>query len=480
MKNILLITTPWEENPITAPTTDDETHYPIGLAYLHSYLESKGYDVDTLWLNNADDSGHNSWRKTLSMYLNHRRYFVVGFNVLTMNRTSTYEGIEYVHENYPNLQIVLGGIHATIMYEQIIKKYPYVIVIRGEGEITFVDLLGALENHTSLFDIPGIAYYYHNGMVIATPDRELIEDLDILPFPEHHIFFSYRPVSHPRSRISECTRTFAGILTSRGCPNQCSFCCLNPVSKRTVRFRSIPNVIKEVQHLIKNFPTLTTIWIHDDSFFLNNNRVIEFCDEIIRLGIKIDFVCSGRVKPLSPGMILKLGQAGFKTVMLGLESGDNQILNSCHKGITQDDVTRAVELFAKSSIDLVLFLIVGLPGETIETITTTAKFIQKLQKIKYIFYQDIGILMVYPGTEVYQLMKDSGKITDDYWMTGQPTPVYTANNSAETLYEFKNLVLDHIAIHRVITINGFIHQWYMILWSVPYVFRRLYKKFGKI
>jgi len=464
MKNILLVTTPWEENPITSRVSDDDTHYPIGVAYLHSYLESKGYDVDTLWLNNSPDSGLNAWRKTLSMYLEHRRYFVVGFNVLTMNRVSTYEGIEYIHENYPNIQIVLGGIHTTIMYEQIIQKYPYVIVIRGEGEITFVDLLENLGNHTNLFDVPGIAYHYHNGMVITTPDRELIKDLDILPFPEHQLFFT------------SGKRTFAGILTSRGCPNHCSFCCLNPVSKRTVRFRSIPNVIKEVQYLIKNFPTLTTIWIHDDSFFLNNNRVIEFCDEIIRLGIKIDFVCSGRVKPLSSEMVLKLERAGFKTVMLGLESGDNQILNSCHKGITQDDVIRAVELFAKSSIDLVLFLIVGLPGETTETIATTAKFIQKLQKIKYIFYQDIGILMVYPGTEVYQLMKDSGKISDDYWITGQPTPVYTANNSIETLYEFKNLVLDHIAIHRIITASGFIHQWYMIAWSVSYIARKLHKK----
>jgi len=175
-------------------------------------------------------------------------------------------------------------------------------------------------------------------------------------------------------------------------------------------------------------------------------------------------------------MILKLEQAGFKTVMLGLESGNNQILNSCHKGITQDDVTRAVELFAKSDIDLVLFLIVGLPGETIETITTTARFIQKLQKIKYIFYQDIGILMVYPGTEVYQLMKDCGKISDDYWMTGQPTPIYTVDNSVETLYEFKNLVLDHIAIQRVITASGFIHQWYMIAWGVSYIARKLRKK----
>jgi len=304
---------------------------------------------------------------------------VIGFQIITSNRVSTYRLIEYIHENYPKIKLVVGGIHTTIMYKQLIERYPFLVAVLGEGERTFMELIKEINKEKPNFKkIDGIAFY-KNKRVMRTKPRELIKDLDELPFPKHELFF------RDKSRFSGC------ILTSRGCHFSCSFCCLNPEAKRIVRFRSPKNVVDEIEYMINSFPQMTEIDILDDSFFTDNERVIEICNEIIRRNIKINFVCSGRVKPLSAKMIKKLEEANFKKVMLGLESGDNSILKSCHKGINQEDVINAFKLFSKSPITLKTFLIIGLPGENINTVRETARFIKQIQKIKYVSYANFQI-----------------------------------------------------------------------------------------
>jgi len=382
---------------------------------------------------------------------------IVGFNVLTMNRVNTFKAIEFMRVVYPQIKIVLGGIHATLMYEQILKKYPEVIIIRGEGEITFADLLKNLDN---LHNVDGIAFW-ENDRVVLNKNRELISDLDILPFPKHSLFF-------------EGDRTTASILTSRGCPNNCSFCCLNPISKRTVRFRSKENVINEIKYLIDKFPKLKSVWIHDDSFFLDNLRVISICEDIIKYDLhkKVSFTCSGRFKPITQDMVNWLEKANFRTVMFGLESGSNRILARCNKHITQDDAEKAIRMFVGKDIDVSLFLIVGLPGEDWESVNETCDLVTRLQKIKYMAFKDIGILIVYPGTEVYDAVKDAGQITDNYWITDKSTPLYNVEHSIATLGEYKKYILNRISIDNIITIDGFRSQIHMIPHALSFVIKR--------
>jgi radical SAM superfamily enzyme YgiQ (UPF0313 family) len=168
---------------------------------------------------------------------------------------------------------------------------------------------------------------------------------------------------------------------------------------------------------------------------------------------------------------MKLEQANFTKVLVGLESGDNRVLKLTHKAITQDDVLRAFNLFAKTKIEVYAFLIVGLPGETKETLLETARFVKKLQRIKYMYYHDVGVLMVYPGTEVYRMMEQKGLINDDYWLTDKPVPYYTVDYTVEELFEFKEILLDHISFERALTPRGLKAQRRMIpaitkfLWS---------------
>lgn len=442
--NILLVSASFE-NEWRSSVINANSHYPLGLGYIHCVLENNGHKVQTLFLN---DTPFNDCFQTVKKTLKFCAPEIVGFNILTNNRVSTFKLMKYIHTHYPKIKIIIGGIHTSVMCRQIVNKYPYCVAVIGEGEITTPKLIEKLLTSTSLHTVDGIVYK-KGHKVIQTNERELITDLDVLPFPKHEIFFSPE-------------RTMANILTSRGCPNNCSFCVLDVISRRRHRKRSIENVIAEIRELVDKFPRLESVWIHDDQFFLDNQRVIKFCQEIVRWKIKLRFICSGRFKPVSAKMVRWLQKAGFMQVLFGLESGSERILRLCHKNITQKDVISTIQLFKKTHIFVVMFLITGLIGETDESIRETYEFVKKVQRIKYVFYHDISILTVYPGTEVYEKAKKAGIINDAYWLTDKPTPLYTVEHSSKKLMAMKNETLDHIALFRIHTIKGFMGQFDMI------------------
>ena len=474
---ILLITSSFEENTQILKSSDkkyvqekmDTQHYPIGIAYLHSYVESRGNDIRSLFLNSYS---YEICFEEVEKAIREFSPDIVGLQMLTQNRVSSYRLMEKIHRDYPHIKLVAGGIHATIMFEQLVKKYPFLIVVIGEGEITFVELIRALMAKSDIFAVEGIAFN-RGGEVVRTMPRPLIENLDMLPFPKHELFFDHN-------------RAFGCMLTSRGCPFRCSFCALESITRRAHRTRSIKNVVDEVELMAKKFPQMKRVWIHDDTFFLNNQRAIEFCDEVIRRGIKLEFVASGRLKPVTCELIKKLEQANFVKILFGLESGTDEILFAAHKGITQKDVVETFKLLANTSkIEVVAFLIVGLPGETLGTVYNSARFVQSLQKIKYIYYDDIGILIIYPGTEVYRLAKEHGIIDDEFWLSDAFTPLYTAEHSLQSLYKLKKIMLEHIALKRIASPGGFKAQLGMLPYIPKYLWgeraillNKIYNKIG--
>lgn len=463
-RRVLLITTNTENVDINNVSKehrkkriieDDSSHYPLGLAYLHSATETAGNEVQTLFLNNrADQDCFNEIKETLNSFMPD----VVGFQMLTQNRVSTYRMIEYFNEKHPHVKIIIGGMHATLMYKQLVEKYPYVIIILGEGEITLPELIDEIfKPLPNLNLIDGIAFF-SNRSVIKTNPRKLIENLDNVPFPKHEIFFNRK-------------RTAGSIMTTRGCPFNCSFCCLDSISRRKVRSRSVFNVIEEIEWMINKFPQMNNIWIHDDTFFANNDRVIEFCDEIIKRKIKIKFICNGRIKPVKKEMVEKLEKANFSRVLFGLESGDNGILQKCHKGIKQEDVIETYKLFEKTKIKLFSHLIIGLPGENLQTVKETAKLIKKLQKIKYVPNYSAYILTIFPGTEIYEIAKRAHLLKDGFWLTNEITPFFTVENNYKQLVKLQNILMNHISpIRSFTTLTGFIAQFDVIPYHIKYMF----------
>lgn len=457
---ILLITTSFENETRSTLNTYD-TFYPVGLGYLHSCLENCQFEVKTLFLNNHYyEDCYDQSMETVAEY----KPDIVGFQVLSNNRISTYRLIESIHEKYPSIKIVLGGIHATLMYKQLVERYQFINVVIGEAEITFPELAEKLINNDYNFDnVDGIAFYQNNE-VIKTKDRELIEDLDTLPFPKHEVFFVPG-------------RRGGNILTTRGCPCKCSFCCLDTLSKRRVRFRSVKNVVDEIEYMHKKFPQMRELCIYDDTFFVDNQRVIDICEEIVRRKIKLKFICSGRLKPISKELITALEKAGFIRVLLGLESGSDKVLKLTNKGITKDDAVNAIKLFKNSPINFLPYMIAGLPGEDINTVKETIKFMKKLQRIKYIPIGGFPILWVYPGTEVYEKVKAAGLINDEYWLTDKPVPHYTVENTIEEIRKFNEMLTVNLDLHKFFTLPGF---WAQIT-VLPSIIRYLYqKKTGKL
>ncbi|OGG11305.1 hypothetical protein A2Z00_02395 [Candidatus Gottesmanbacteria bacterium RBG_13_45_10] len=449
--NILLVTSTIEDQARNKSITYN-SHYPLGLGYLHAFLEKHDHKVNTLFLN---DYPYHACKKILMDNIRSNQPDVVGFNIITQNRASSFRLIKIFHETNPKIHILIGGIHATIMYKQILRRFPYVVAVLGEGELTTKELLETIETKRSIRKVNGIAFV-SKGKIIKTKDRELIQDLDTIPFPKHEIYFSEK-------------RTIASMITSRGCPFHCSFCVLKAITRSVPRKRSINNVIQEIEYLVTRYPQLETIWFHDDQFFLINARVIEFCNEIVRRKIKLKFICSGRFKPVSKEMVQALERAGFMQVLFGLESGSPKILKLCRKFITQEEVINTVALFKNTKIILTAFLIVGLYGETEETVNETIRFVQRMQKVKYFYFDDIGTLVIYPGTEIYNIAKRAGFIRDSYWLTEKPTPLFTVEHTKHELSLYKNRVVNAIALKHVITFKGFLAQYHMIPWIIKFV-----------
>ena len=461
IKKVLLISAPFEEISLINASdlrpkgikNDDMSHYPLGFAYLYSYLEPHGYTLDHLFLNNHP---YNESEKKIIQKIFDFQPDVVGLQIFTQNRVSSFRVIEMIEQKYPSIQIVIGGIHTTVMYKQILKRYPRLIAVLGEGEVTFLELLSKLKSNTGLNMVRGIAFN-NGGNIIKTKERPLIDNIDNLPFPKHKPFF------RGNKRQIMC------LMTSRGCPFACSFCCLDSISRRRVRLRSPENVIKEIEEITNKLPQIKKIWIEDDNFFIDNQRVVDICDLIIkkRLNKKFSFVCSGRIKPVNQKMLFKLKEANFKKILMGLESGDDGILKKCHKGIQANDAILTAKMFAKADLDMGMFLIIGLPGENMETIKNTAKVVKKIQKTHYLPFGDCSLLVTYPGTEVYELAKKGGAITDDFWMTDQPTPVFTLENSIEEIQNYKRYLLKNISYNYLLTFRGIISQFFV----VPQIFK---------
>lgn len=457
---VLLTCTSIEDTSRTEDSPD--SHYPLGLAYLHSYLDKHSdHEVETHFLNNVNsDICFNKIKSEIEAF----KPDVVGISIMTFSRTSSYRMIEYLTQNHPDIKIILGGMHPTVMWKNMLKKYTNTIIVVGEGEVTFHELLDCLEEGNDIAEVTGIAY--NNGEeIVKTGERDLIDDLDTLEFPKHEIFLWEG-------------KKMANLLTSRGCPFKCNFCVLDHISLRKVRFRGAEDVCNEIEEILRICPTVETIWLHDDAFMINKKSTMALCREIIKRGIKTNFTCSARFRPVSRELIQLMEQAGFNHVLFGLESGAQDIIDDMKKGITKDHIRYATALFAESNIKTTAFLIVGLPGETQETVDETIDFVMEMQFNNYLYYDEIGVAMIYPGAEVYTIAKARsleipgyGVLDDDYWLTSGEVPYYECENSYEQLLVWKEQIRDAISLNRINDPKIFLKQKKLLPSIIKYSFK---------
>ncbi|NQS90687.1 radical SAM protein [Patescibacteria group bacterium] len=388
--------------------------YQLGIAYLGAVLEQKGHLVKFF---DFFDIPFNVIERKFIRKVKKLKPDIVGFSLLTMNRISSFRLVKNIKAINPNIKIILGGIHCSTLYEQILLNFPVDAICVGEGESIINELVENIDDPKKLKKVKGIAFL-DNKEVIVTHPAEPIKDLDSLPFPKHESFLT------DKSDV-------AYIMSSRGCVSKCIFCSTQ-VYWRTWRSRNPKKVVDEIEYIKRKFPNIKHIWFYDDNFTLDNQRVIEICKELMRRKVKVTWSCGGRVHPISYEMLKYMKKAGCKLITFGIESGSPRILKGMKKFITREQIIRAFKLLKNAKMNIGALLIVGLPGENDKTVNET---IDMLKKVKFAA-PGVAILEIYPNTELYELAKQKGLLDDNYWLTEKRIPIYTCEH---TPYELRKM-----------------------------------------
>ncbi|MDD5005799.1 MAG: radical SAM protein [Candidatus Omnitrophica bacterium] len=375
---------------------------PLGLLYVGTVLKNSGHEVRLL---DIDTEGINE-DKFKDVF---KEFDPAAVGITSVTPTIN-DALKWarISKGIKNIPVVLGGIHATITAEEIIVNDSVDIVVVGEGEATADELFRELEQPSpNLRNIKGI-WFKEKGRPTICAARPLIDNLDMLPFPDIALIKNANAFMPPDAT----DLPVATIITSRGCPGECSFCCVKQIFSRRFRARSVKNIIAEIKELI-NRNGIKEIHIADDTFTLIKQRVLDFCREIKNQNIKVNFQFMNGLRAdfVDRDILTALKETGFKTVGYGVESANPEILKNIKKHIPLETTKKAFKLSKELGFETWAFLIFGLPGESEYTIRETIDFSKEIDPDFAKFY----ILKPYPGSEVYkQLKKDNLLLSDNY------------------------------------------------------------------
>jgi radical SAM superfamily enzyme YgiQ (UPF0313 family) len=383
---------------------------PMGLLYLAAVLEKNDYEVDVL-----DILVSRYTKDKIKRKLEQYQPDIVGVTAVTMNYNTASDILKYCKSVNPDLTTLIGGPHVTFAAEETLNEAPWIdIVVMGEGEETILDIVGGKK----LEQISGIAF--RSEGVQITPQRALIEDLDELPLPARHLF----PISRYHALASHCS-----LITGRGCPFNCIFCVGSKMGGRRARFRNPKLVVDEIEvGLSYGFDEVN---FEDDLFTYNHRHLNAICDEIIARGLDLKWSVFARVDTVNPVVLKKLREAGCEWLCYGIESGNQEILDTVKKKITLDMIRESVQMAKDAGVNVLASFILGLPGETKETLKQTADFAQELDT-----YYGFHVLAPFPGTEVREMADEYGLdiLTSDWSKYDANRPVSrTADASPEDI-----------------------------------------------
>ena len=362
-----------------------------------AYLTGTGLNN---YLNDLKDLSRPIWRKiksTISEY----KPTVVGISAKSQNFASVCNIARFTKEINKQIIIIVGGPHPSMVGADVLNCLDIDICVKGEGEKTIVELLNAIDAQKELDGVKGIIYRKNNQIFENAP-REFIKDLDSLCFP-------YENVAEVLKDYSTYPITaFKNIFATRGCPNNCFFCGSREIWSRKVRVRSPENVVKEIKCL--QAKGLYSVNFNDDIFGINKQYIKNLCNALIIHCPGLKWSCEFHVKLVDEETISLMKAAGCFSIALGIESGNNEILESMRKNFTVEEAVSACKIIKKSGIELHAFFMVGFPQETENTLNDTVATIKKIKSETIVY----SIFTPYPGTEAFEFCKEKGLIGDRY------------------------------------------------------------------
>ncbi len=424
---------------------DQIYHFPLGLLYLGSTLKKNGIEVKIIDLSNLYYAQLINQKKQLKRFPSVEGYVeenlhknfedfkpdVIGIGCVF---TGAFEGVKIIarkaKELLPDIPIVIGGIHATLFPTQILKNQSYIdYVIIGEGETSFLELVKCLTNNSekSIDSIDGIAFR-KNGNIIKNSKTKFIENLDELPFVDFSLL-NIKNYEFDTSNWFSPKKMKVGlpfpILSSRSCPNRCSFCSMWLVHGPRIRFRSPKKVVDEIQDLYTRYGARYFSFV-DDNLTFNKKRILEICNEITKrdLNIQFDTPNGVAIKSLDEEIIDAMVAAGLVKINLSPENGSEYIRNDViRKNLKTEKIYEVFNYCAKhSNLYISAYFIIGMPQETHETLRETYEMITKLPVDRISF----SLATPYPGTELYRYCKEHGLLHYNH----------------ESSYDFKREYLD--------------------------------------
>jgi len=380
------------------PTTE-----PLGLAYLAASI--KKYSTHSVEIIDAEVSQYNN--EDLINQINKLRPEAIGISILTPNYTKAIETINAIKESIENVKIIVGGPHVTIFPKETLEKNEKIDYgVIGEGEITIVELLNAIESKKNVNKVEGIVYRIKKSIKLTSP-RQYIRNIDDIPKPARELLDmnKYKPAPTYYKRLPSYI-----ILTTRGCPYRCSYC--SKVFGSVYRFHSVERILEEINELITRYNTKEIIF-RDDTFTVNKKIVTNLCNELINKGInkKIKWTCMTRVNLVDEEILQLMKRAGCWSIHYGIESGSQRLLDLIQKDITIEQIKNTVKWTKSAGIEVKAFFMIGLPTETKEETLQTLKFMKELD----VDWVQVTITVPYPGTKLFEIAKSDGTLKSTNW-----------------------------------------------------------------
>ncbi len=379
---------------------------PLGIAYLGAVAENEGHKVTVIDCQ-AEKLTYEAFQNRIMQTPSE----VVGVTATTLLYKSAMRIIAIAKRAHPQAFTLLGGSHGTFWDQNALSENPSLdIVVRREGELTFIELLNRFQTKSGLDDVLGITFR-KDGRIVRTPDRMFIEDLDSLPFPAHHLL--------PLDALKRMGKILFPLITSRGCVYWCDFCSTVRMFGRGYRMRSPKNVVDEMQ-LLHNKYGVDQVTFYDDAFTVSRDRIIKICEELRSRKLDLTWDCGTRVDMVDRELLQIMRKAGCFAVWLGVESGSEAILGAMNKRIRLDQTKLAFKVAHDVGLMTIANTVLGFPGETEQTAWETIRFIMELNPNDVGFY----VATPYPGTPLYETVMEKGwlKIRDfDKYDTAGPT-----------------------------------------------------------
>ncbi len=414
-------------NPMFRLPIDTRITPHLGLAYLAAVSEQRG---DQVRVYDADIED-----QPLADFLHEFQPHLVGITANTPQVKQAWRTAAAIKQEM-DIPIVLGGPHVSVVSEELdfesLRQPPVDMVVRGEGEGPWIEVSNRADSFLrdqgtgsegfgralmapalDIFrDVKGLSYKTSDGQLHRNADDQPIADLDSLPWPAYHLFKMNKYTNlQPATDAVDGSRSFS-IMTSRGCPYRCTFCSqsIMPIKWRA---RSAENVIEEWRHLVVELGALE-IGVLDDSANIRKNRLHQLADMLIaeRLNhVPWIFVNGIRANLADYDLLVKLKKAGLKRTAFGVETGDEQMIIKIDKHVDHDTIRQAFKNAKAAGIETIGFFIIGLPGDTRESMQKTIDFAVELDPM----IANFSMMTPYPGTIVYEQVKRDGRFLMQDW-----------------------------------------------------------------